>query len=120
MAGFDASKAVPRLDYDFRKYNAGHGTIPEPSDEILATYTREMAEFAKENDLVLTEENATSALEAAMNLSDSEFIEIQERVADITSRLTQKQPSAEEIMALPPRVRRAFFGWLQGMINPEA
>lgn len=121
MPKFDAGKAVPDLEYDFRKYGGGKGTIPEPSDEIMAKYSRDMAVLANEvsgEDIDPTDIRAV--MRAAAEVSESELIEQQEQAAEITAELCQKTPNKDDLMGLPPRVRRAFYGWLNGQLNPEA
>lgn len=120
MPTFDAGKAVPELTYDFRKFGGSKGTIPEPSDDILAKYSRDMAVLVNEElDEDVDPRDIRAVMRAAAEVSETELIEQQEKVAEVTAALCQDSPSKKELMDLKPRVRRAFYGWLNGQLNPE-
>lgn len=43
-----------------------------------------------------------------------------QKMAELIAETAQNQPNTEQIMALPHRIRSAYFGWFSGqLINPE-
>ena len=115
MPGFNAGKAVPKLDWDFTDF-AGpddKGTIPEPSDDALDAF-RDRLRDVYGADFDPTDE---AAVAQRMREIDAEAASLE--VLDATAELCQECPSTDQLRALPPRVRAAFLGWLlQSITNP--
>lgn len=147
MAGFDAGSAVEPMDWDFSKFGAGKGTIPEPSDveiekfmrkyQVLATQVMRSAEVQTNEELrELVEQrakeadpnNPTAPLTVAeslevmktVDLSGVKATEISDAMLELVLTVTKGMPGREQILALPNRIRGAFYGWLIGQLtNPD-
>lgn len=128
MAKFTAGTAVEALDYDFTDYVPGcAGTIPEPTTEQIETYFDRAREVAQEVMAVknkmdkvknadgdgstenLTEEEVT---EIVTDLEEIDVHGLQAKMVDLIADLCSQQPTAEQITALPFRVRQAFIKWV--------
>lgn len=120
MPKFKADKAITDLEWDFNPHLNASGTIPEPSDAALVRYQQRMAEHARKYLPDVDPNNLREVVEANANVTGDEMMEAIEGQAQITGELCQDRPSAEQLLELPPRVRAAFYGWLQGTISPEA
>lgn len=145
MVAFDAGSAVEPMDWDFSKFGAGSGTIPEPSDveierfmrkyQILTTQVLRSAnaktneqvdglikQWAEEEDPnnpreILTVEQSMELMER-IDLAGSEVApEISEAMLELVLTITKGSPSREQILSLPNRVRGAFYGWLFGQLT---
>jgi hypothetical protein len=120
MAGFDAAAAVEPMDWNFEKYGAGSGTVPEPS-------TKDMKDFQKEFARVMRDATALELPDdEAAKLSEDEFNALQEQVDEIGDRLDiaiatlcKDQPSRDQVSKLPFRVKTAFSKWLMEQFRPE-
>jgi hypothetical protein len=143
MAGFDAGSSTDSLDYDFSTSKTAdekdrevlkdaRGTVPEPSQRQVDAYRKGLLEVFKDPAL-------KSVAKAAANGVDPENMSGQEIVAllgdddvpienlmkamDAQSeqliKICAGTPSKKQIMALPPRERTAFFGWLAGELFPK-
>lgn len=119
MPKFDATRAVDPLEYDFTKYVAGcKGFIPEPSDDLLAMFSKRTAEFAQRFSPD-TQGSMRKTLEVAARMTVQEYDEAARETATAYGELCQDQPSADDLLKLPPRLRAAFYGWVQEHLNPE-
>lgn len=50
----------------------------------------------------------------------SEIVEVSNRQAELIAEVLQHNPSADQIKALPGRIRAAYFGWVVGqLLSPE-
>lgn len=147
MATFDAGNVVEAMDWDFTKYKAGRGTVPEPSDveierflrkyRVLVTSVMQAAGteiVVRDNQTIeLKSDGVTSTpiltlVEAtkAMAEIDLESVEssasykVSEAMLDLVVTITKGKPSKQQLQKLPNRVRGAFFGWLIGQLtNPD-
>jgi hypothetical protein len=147
MAGFDAGSAVEPMDWDFSRFGAGKGTVPEPSDveierfmrkyQVLATQVMASAEIQTNSELQeLIERKAQEAdpgspvkpltvaesLEVfqQVDLSGVRATEIADAMLELALTITKGSPSREQLEALPNRIRGAFYGWLIGQLtNPD-
>lgn len=117
MPKFDASRAVTVLDYDFNKFGAGKGITPEPSDAQIFRYSKLMADLGAE--LGISETDPKKIAEFAASITEEDMMEQALKQAEITAELCSDQPSRDDLMKLPPRVRAAFYGWLSEHLNPE-
>jgi hypothetical protein len=133
--GFDAGNAVEPLDYDFTKYVSGaKGTIPEPSDLALTRFARHFKQLmtaivqegtkvvAAESDAQPSELTLEEALTAMSDpdLGDDKVAMVTTKMSEIVAELSQGQPSVEQMVQLPERIRGAFFAWLmRELFAPE-
>jgi hypothetical protein len=147
MAAFDAGSAVAPMDWDFSKFGAGKGTVPEPSDieierfmkkyRILATQV--LAASEDQTNLQITrdieqrtqaaEDGRTTYLTVAQSLEVMNQVdvsgedvspEISDAMVELVLTITKGSPGKDQILALPNRVRGAFYGWLIGeLTNPD-
>jgi hypothetical protein len=125
MPGFQAEHIVEPLDYDFRPYVQAHGTIPEPTDKQIAAFLRGLKEVVDvvQADLPddVSADDPAAVLKAMDNLDPEKTIEQMGKMADVYAGLCSGTPTAEQISALPMRIRSIFFNWLQSeVMSPEA
>lgn len=124
MPKFDAATVCEGLDWDFSHFDAGEGTIPEPSDAKIATFFKELGALTKE--LIAKAEipdnpSAQDVLLALADLPEGEsFLEMVQETAKIYAKLCSNKPSAAQLSKLPMRVRFRFYAWLRGELGPEA
>lgn len=147
MVAFDAGSAVAPMDWDFSKFGAGTGTVPEPSDveierfmkkyQILVTQVVAAAEDRTnlaisseiEQRIKAIEDGRTTYLSLEESLEimrgvdisgDDVAPEISDAMLNLVLTITKGSPSKEQLLALPNRIRGAFYGWLVGeLTNPD-
>lgn len=147
MATFDAGNVVEAMDWDFTKYKAGKGTVPEPSDVEIERFLRKYrmlvtsvmqsagAEIiVRDNQTIELKDDGVTATPilsladatAAMGQIDLESVEssaaykISEAMLDLIVTITKGKPSRHQLQKLPNRVRGAFYGWVIGQLtNPD-
>lgn len=120
MAQFNAQGAVEALEYDFRPHVDAHGVIPEPSTGQIQAYfdgardlakgvqgLRSQATAAEAGDL--SEEQMAEIVEQIENLDIAEYMD---QIVHLVAALCSNEPSAEQIFALPFRIRQAFVKWV--------
>jgi hypothetical protein len=136
---FDASEVVEELGWDFSKFGQGKGITPEPSDRQLSKFQKQFQALLKVGvqmlktvrppqsppsqsppaEEVLLLDEAVRVL-GDMSGEEPELERFHEMMAQITADVCTNQPSKEQLLALPPRIRMAFYGWLNGQIlNPK-
>jgi hypothetical protein len=125
MPGFQAEGVVEALDWDFNPYVAAKGTIPEPTDAQIAAFLAGIKAVVKEVQSDLPADLDPSdpvALFAAMDsLDPAKTVEQMSAMCAVYSAACSGTPTAEQIAALPMRVRTIFFAWFQGeVMSPEA
>lgn len=119
---FDAG-AFGTLRYDFTAFNGVAGIIPDPSDEMIDTFTkryREMLDqYGVDDDIDPNDpESVQTALEATEGIDISKQ---QREMAALFAGLCSDSPNAEQIMKLPFRLRGRFFTWVQRTLSdPES
>jgi len=124
--GFDAGAVVEPLDWDFTKFDAGKGTIPEPTDAQIDRLFKDIAGMSKEimSKAGLPEGEATpeELLAALANLPDDVDFgigDMMKTMSKIFAKLCTNQPTQAQLMKLPLRIRMRFFVWLAGELRPE-
>lgn len=130
MPGFNAATVVEPLDYDFRtpgNPNAPHGTVREPTDRQLAEYLAGikalLARFRGQlpEDLLAGDANPGDLINAVEDLDPEIVIQFHAEMAGLFAELCSGEPSKDQILALPIRIRAMFYGWLQQeVMSPEA
>lgn len=128
MAKFDAAKVVEELAYDFRPHCDKYGTVREPSDRQLADYMAQSKKLAAslkeklpEGILDSDSASATEMFDAVENLDPEIVVEFHQDMAGIFATLCSGDPSRDDILRLPIRIRVMFYAWLQQeVMNPEA
>lgn len=133
MPKFDAGAVVEPLDYDFTTikgypHKRARGTIPEPSDEQIANLLAALREQAATAGKMVEPGNEaqdfsdpTAFLHQLDNFDPAVFTELYAKVGRAYADLCSGQPSYEEIMSLPMRVRNRFFAWvMEEVVSPEA
>lgn len=147
MAGFDAGNVVEAMDWDFTKYKAGKGTVPEPSDVELERFLRKyrvlvtsvmqaagVEIIVRDNEMIelkpdgVTRTQALTMPEAIKlmgeidleKVEESSSYKISDAMLDLVVTITKGKPSKQQLLKLPNRIRGAFFGWLIGQLtNPD-
>lgn len=131
MPTFDAGDVVESLDWDFTKtkiasLKTAKGTIPEPTDAAIGRFLDGLKKLYEESQKSLTAdmpENATpeQMLDALASLTGDVFVKFMSDTAGLFAGLCSNKPSAEQLLALPMRVRVKFYAWIQNeVVNPEA
>jgi hypothetical protein len=115
MPRFVASQAVDALDYDFSMFDAGIGTVPEPTAPQLRAFEQWMR-----NPFGGTEQSDIPKKYAEM--SDEEALEVDKDSVEHLAALCSGIPSADDLFKVnqgSPRIYREFFFWLWGeLTNP--
>jgi hypothetical protein len=126
MAKFDAGSVVEPLEWTFEPFVPGaKGVVKEPNDAQITQYLRDIKAIAAEIKAKVPDApdgNDPADLMSSLDDLDPEGIrELTGKMAGIVAALCSDDPSAETILALPPRRRTMFFGWLQQeVMSPEA
>lgn len=113
--GFNAVKAVAKLDYDFTGLDVDSlkgvkGTTPEPTaDQVTEMRFKLRKLFSLDEDADVTEKMAS--------LSEQELKDRDKELAEIYADVCSQEPTTEQILALPHRVLQAYIGWLSGELN---
>jgi hypothetical protein len=147
MATFNAGDVVEALDWDFRGIDpkTGHphpgwprelstakGTIKEPSDQAITTFLEDMRNLS--TDAARLDANARKIMEdlgtdadpdqiaaALKDLPVGSMMTMMAGMSEAFSKLCGGHPTPKQILALPMRVRVAFFNWIQReVVSPEA
>jgi hypothetical protein len=124
--GFDAGTVVEPLDWDFTAFNAGQGTIPEPTDKAIDTMFKDLAKITR----TLGEAAGLAAADVApgqmvalmANLPEDADLGISDLMSEMSkvfAKLCSNSPSATQLNKLPMRIRMRFFVWLAGELRPE-
>jgi hypothetical protein len=116
--GFDAG-ANEDLWFTFKPYVDHEGVIPEPSSDQIERLVEllRMVLPTKEVDGKTTLDLAK--LQETFEGKQSDEVEaiVNEGIADVCSQFI----TADQIQALPYRVKQRFYGWLLGtLLSPEA
>lgn len=125
MAKFDASTAVDPLEYDFKPYADVKGTVPEPTDDMVAKF---YGDLGKQLEHALGEErlegiDVTDPVDVGQlfqSLDTDDHVKMYEQLLALHADVCGGQPDREAIAALPFRLRRAWYGMVQGWLRPEA
>ena len=125
MAAFNAASVVEALDWTFEPFVHASGVIKEPNDDQIAQYLADLKAIGTEiREKVPDAPDSTDpvGLMAALDDLDLESVSaLTGRMAGIYAALCSGEPSMEQILALPPRRRTMFYGWLQQeVMSPEA
>lgn len=122
---FVAADEVPALTYDFTAYKGESGVIPEPTDTQITTFRRSVkAALAPVMDLAKRAKGMSEDDVQAMVIAggdDTISDELWQQIIDAVGVLCGGSPSADQINALPGRVKTAFAGWITGIfLQPKA
>jgi hypothetical protein len=128
MPKFNAGAVSEPLEYDFSEAGVpARGVIKEPKDKAIAEYLADLQRaMSNLNKAISLPEgtdtsNPVAVMEALDRLSPDDFVKTIDEIAKAAAKLCGGQPTLIEIRALPLRVRREFFAWLQQeVVNPEA
>lgn len=143
---FDASTAPEALEYDFTPWGGVAGTIPEPTDAILQGYLKfydDLSDSDAEAQLRAEADALTARSEGKVTIDGDlpelpgaepekaeptpvvkrtlqEIIlgdeDVARRAVDAVGELCQQSPSAEQIWALPTRIRNGFASWVSNIL----
>lgn len=132
MPKFDASAVADPLEYDFTtvkgyKYKSAHGVIPEPTDDQIAAFIDEIRGMMKDagsitgadTDMDIT--NPAAFFGQLDSYDPQKFLGVFQGVTRAYANLCSGHPSADQISALPLRIRVRFFAWvMEEVVSPEA
>jgi hypothetical protein len=104
-----------------------HGVVAEPTDRQIADYMAGLKKLARDyqgklpDNLVTGEADAAALTEAAAELDPDVVVQLHGDVATLFAALCSDEPSREDILKVPPRIRAFFYQWLAGeVMSPEA
>jgi hypothetical protein len=125
VAAFNAATVVEALDWTFEPFVQARGTITEPTDEQINRYLTDVKALGKEiQEKVPDAPDSNDPVDLMAALDDLDLDSVAEmtgKMAGIIAALCSGDPSRETILALPPRRRTMFYGWLQSeVMSPEA
>jgi hypothetical protein len=128
MAGFDAASVVEPLDYSLRPHVDKAGTIREPNDrqiaDYLAGYQRMVKDYRGQLPDALVAGGSPdigAVLDATAELDTEVVLRLNTEVAALVAALCSNDPSRDDILGLPPRIRAMFCAWVQKeVMSPEA
>jgi hypothetical protein len=128
MAGFDAGNVVEPLDYSLRPHVDKAGTIREPNDRQIADYLAGYQQMIRDYRGQLPDElvaggnpDIGAVLDAATELDTELVLKLNAEVAALVAALCSNDPSKDDILGLPPRIRGMFCAWVQKeVMSPEA
>jgi hypothetical protein len=145
MSGFDAGNVVLAMDWDFSKFGAGKGTVPEPSDVKIERFLRKYRVIANqalnaagsaivlEDDPKLLQDEEGNpkiptladaiAVMKQIDLEDDGTMQsrqVAEQMLDLFDWFCDGKPGRGQLQQLPNRIRAAFYGWVVGQVtNPD-
>lgn len=123
MPAFKATDLDP-FTYDLKPYVDVKGTVPEPSTEQVSAFTTGLARIMRKT-LEADEPDVDwdSPLEVARlyrKMTDEQNQRMYAEQLELHAAICNGHPTADDLAALPYRVRQAFYGALQGWLHPEA
>jgi hypothetical protein len=124
MSKFVAGEILETLDWDFTAFGGRKGVVTEPTEErlgILLVRTASIIEdLAKERDNLSEDASPEQVATAIEKLSRNEiFPDMMAKMSEAYGEFCLNEPSAEELQALPYRIRMEFFKWLGSEVRPE-
>ena len=125
MAAFNAGTVVEALEWTFEPFVHASGVIREPNDEQIKAYLADVKKMGEEIRAKIPDApdgtDPASLMAALEDLDLDSVAALTEKMAGIISALCSGEPNRETILALPPRRRTMFYGWLQAeVMSPEA
>jgi len=124
---FNAGEQVERLDWDFKAFGGGEGTVPEPSTGAVNHFFKQIKEMAQgmremreagakiESGELSEEEAADEIAQMSDDVLETYIGQLNKALAE----LCQDSPNEEQLGKLPYRVQTAFMQWLMGQFRPE-
>jgi hypothetical protein len=126
MPTFDAGSVVEPLEYKLAPYSKASGVITEPTDQQIGDFLdglRDLFTESQESGLSadVDTDDPAAMVEALASMNSAELVGMLRKLAELMSTLCSGKPTADELLALPLRVRVKFFGWVMSeVVNPEA
>ncbi|MGW1676035.1 hypothetical protein [Saccharopolyspora sp. NPDC002376] len=117
MAGFDLSKQVKALDWNFG--DGVRGTVPEPSPKSVNRFQTRMRENIKATGRDLDMSSMDELIRVLGSLTEDDLNSIYEENLDAVAELCDSSPSRDQLAELPHRGFQAFLGWITGELTPE-
>lgn len=125
MTSFKASDALEPLEYDFKPYADAKGTVPEPTDDQVARFYADQARnlesaLGEERLADVDMEDPVAVGRLLQSLNADDYGAMYDQLLDTHAAVCSDQPTREEVAALPFRLRRAWYGMVQGWLRPES
>src|SRR3954471_2845319 len=132
MAGFDGGTVGDAPDHDFTYFYKkdphvyailadAKGTVPEPSDEMVQRLQRRMSEATA--DMIpdgIDPDDRVAMIKAMAAMPEDKFAKSEAGILDALAQLTRGQPTRDQLVILPFRVKRKFIQWLtKQLMDPE-
>lgn len=118
MAGFDLSKQVKALDWNFG--NGVRGTVPEPSPKAVNRFRMRMSENVRAIGRDFDMSNPDELVQVLASLTEDDLNAIHDETLDAVAELCDGAPSRDQLAELSYRGFQAFTGWITGELTPEA
>lgn len=125
MAGYKAQD-YGTVNYNFKPDVPVEGKIPDPSDEMIQDYFKEIKEYYTRHGLddipsdFEMRTNPERLQEMIDKMQNSDRISLNRELVGIVCRLCGGQPSEDEVLGLPFRKRVKFLQFVQKeLTNPE-
>ena len=124
MPSFNAKDAVEPLTYDFRPHADVSGEVPEPTDDQVAEFYGDLANQLtralpeKVDGVDVTDPYELSKV--LITLDGDDHRKLYDALLDLHAAVCGNSPSREDVEKLPYRLRRAWYGMVQGWLRPEA
>lgn len=121
---FDATKDVDPLEYDLNPFVDAKGTVPEPTDAQVARFYTDLSRqfelaLGKERVAGVEMDDPMSVAELLQSLTTEDQEALYTSLLDLHADVCSGQPSRAELEKLPFRIRRMFYGAVQGWLRPE-
>jgi len=126
LAGFNAATVVEALDWTFEPFvKKAKGTVKEPTDDQIVKFLSDVkalvARLHEKAEADVKSRDPADLVDAIEELDPSVVGEFHQELAGIFAALCSGEPTREQILAVPMRIRVVFYGWLrQEVMNPEA
>lgn len=150
LAGFNAATVVEALDYAFDSCRGSHegscwqgpetgprpakctvfvpgchGVVAEPTDDQIVKFLTDVKALVtrlhEKAEADVGSRDPADLVDAIEELDPSVVGEFHHSLAGIFAELCSDEPSGEQILAVPMRIRVHFYSWLrQEVMNPEA
>lgn len=116
--GFDLSKQVKALDFNFG--DGVRGTVPEPSPKSVNRFQTRMQEniraIGRDVGDMSDPENLVRVLSS---LTEDDLNAIYDENLDAVAELCDGSPTRDQLADLSFRGFQAFLGWITGELRPE-